>query len=460
MNIQILKIIIIKIIFLNIVYLKTKLRIKDMKKTLALSLVVSTFIFAGGDIAPVEPAVVTPAPQAPAPAASNWKFSGQGVLYYQTRDYWGQGSLFDQGPNSATGGSSQANVGLSLKAENSDLIGGIGFGAELIGLGTLGLEEDVVSGVLARPSEGEMNGGAINQLYLTYGLNNTKFKVGRQELPLALSPLAYSEGWNLFKNTFEALTIVNTDIANTTLVGAWVRSGNGFVNTANPDISHGNFVKLNGNDGVYMLTAQNKSIDGLTLTGSLYHAPDMLVTDDVNAGWLDAAFKIGSFNAALQGGIIESSAFTNDTTAYGAKIGGTFGDIDASLAFSSVNDGDLGVKELGAKVKTPLYTQMILNQDAIYKDSDTVVARASMKALGGKIALEYDYSDLGSTATKSTFGTLGGAGTYQEADLIYTTNITKDLSVFAAYVYQHDDRVVAPADNSQNFIRAWARYNF
>jgi hypothetical protein len=417
-----------------------------MKKTLALSLVVSTFIFAGGDIAPVEPAVVTPAP------ASNWKFSGQGVVYYQTRDNWGQGSLFDQG-------SSQANVGLSLKAENSDLIGGIGFGTELIGLGTLGLEEDVVSGVLARASEGELNAGAINQLYLTYGLNNTKFKVGRQELPLALSPLAYSEGWNLFKNTFEALTIVNTDIANTTLVGAYVTTGNAFANT-NVNTSHGNFEKINGNNGVYMLTAQNKSIDGLTLTGSVYHAPDMGVTDDVNVFWGDAAFKIGSYNAALQGGIIESSAFTNDTTAYGAKIGGTFGDIDASLAFSSVNNGYQGVKELGAKVKTPLYTQMILNQDAIYKDSDTVVARASMKALGGKIALEYDYSDLGSKATKSTFGTDGGAGTYQEADLIYTTNITKDLSVFAAYVYQHDDRVVARADNSQNFIRAWARYNF
>jgi hypothetical protein len=57
-----------------------------MKKTLALSLVVSTFIFAGGDIAPVEPAVVTPAPAPVAAPASNWKFSGQGVVYYQTRD--------------------------------------------------------------------------------------------------------------------------------------------------------------------------------------------------------------------------------------------------------------------------------------------------------------------------------------------------------------------------------------
>lgn len=55
-----------------------------MKKTLALSLVVSTFIFAGEYIAPVEPAVVTPAP-VPAPVAeSNWKFSGQGVVFYQT----------------------------------------------------------------------------------------------------------------------------------------------------------------------------------------------------------------------------------------------------------------------------------------------------------------------------------------------------------------------------------------
>ena len=67
----------------------------------------------------------------------------------------------------------------------------------------------------------------ISQAYLTYGIGNTSIKVGRQELPKSLSPFAFSEGWNVFKNTFEAALVVNTDIPDTTLVGAYVNRANG-----------------------------------------------------------------------------------------------------------------------------------------------------------------------------------------------------------------------------------------
>lgn len=438
-----------------------------MKKTLVLSIVASTMIMAGGDIAPVEPAVAVPAPVAtPAPVAvapvaapacgSGWKYAGQGVAYYQTRDNWGNGDLFDKGLPSVTEGASQADLGLSLKASNDNIWGGIGGGAKLIGLGSADLaNRDVVSGVMENPSAGVKTGAALTEAYLSYKLGNTTLKAGRQELPLALSPFAYSEGWNVFPNTFEAATLVNTDLPQTTLVGAWVRGGNKFTDMSN-------FARLNGGDGVYMLTAQNKSIDGLTLTGSVYHADDMVLTNDVNIGWLDAGFKLGDYGIGLQGGQVMSNGFINDTTAYGAKVTGTFGIFDAMLAYSDVNDGDLGVKELGAGVKTPLYTQMILNQDAIFKDSSTIVAQVGAKALGGKFTLAYDYSDLGAAAPRSTFsnatagGVGNGAGKYQELDAIYTTKIGC-VDVFGAYVMQKDDRL---ANDTENFIRTWARYNF
>ncbi len=63
-----------------------------MKKTLLLSVVASTMIMAGGDIAPVEPVV-----EAPVVEASGWNFQGQAVVYYQTRDdYTVTWSSFDQ----------------------------------------------------------------------------------------------------------------------------------------------------------------------------------------------------------------------------------------------------------------------------------------------------------------------------------------------------------------------------
>ena len=55
---------------------------KLTKLSLVAALAVSA-AFAGGDIAPVEPVVETPAA---VPAASGWDFAGKGVVYYQTND--------------------------------------------------------------------------------------------------------------------------------------------------------------------------------------------------------------------------------------------------------------------------------------------------------------------------------------------------------------------------------------
>ena len=184
-----------------------------MKKTLLLSVVASTMIMAGGTIAPV------PAP-APAPVveASGWDFGGQGVLYYQTRDNMAM-DLFESEV-------SKAAAGIQLRAENKALLGGFGVGFEISGISDLYLYDDVVSGLIQNASNGldprdedtVNSSAAFTQAYLTYGIGNTSIKVGRQNLPKALSPFAFSEGWNVFKNSFEAALVVNTDIPDTTLV--------------------------------------------------------------------------------------------------------------------------------------------------------------------------------------------------------------------------------------------------
>lgn len=407
-----------------------------MKKTLLLSVAASTLIFAGGDIAPVEPVA---APVAAAPV-SGWDFSGQAVVYYQTSDKWGQGDLFNQD-------SSLADFGLQLRAVNKDVFAGIGFGGEVTGLSTLNLENSIVSGVLQTTGNaGDLDditdGGWISQLYTTYTAGNTHFKLGRQELPKALSPFAFSESWNVFKNTFDSVLVVNTDLPNTTLVGAWVYGGN----KNGPAANMTDFNKVNDHDGIYMLTAQNKSFDGVTLTGTWYYAQDGADTDDINILWGDAKFGFSGVNMGLQGGTVMSDAFDNDTVAFGAKIGGNIDMFNLSLAYSNVNDGDTGVFNVGG-VKTPLYTQMILNQGAIRSDNDTIVARAGVKALGGKFALAYDYTTDNSDANND----------YQELDLVYKTKVFADsTTLFAGYIYQDADNKEDP----NNVIRVWGRYNF
>jgi hypothetical protein len=426
-----------------------------MKKTLLLSVVASTMIMAGGDIAPVEPVVEAPV------VASGWDFNGEAVGYYQTMDNFGQGSLFEQNSNiggvqgqlpgfntgkNALEGISAANVGLRLGATNNDLFAGVGAGVELVGLGTLGLHNDVVDSVM-QTGDGSLNSGAVTQAYLTYGFGNTSLKVGRQTLPKGLSPFAFSETWNVFQNTFGAALVVNTDIPDTALVYVYVANAN----------SHGNlsdFNDLNGNgDGVHLVTAQNKSFEGLTLTGSWYYAPDMVVVDDVNILWGDASFAISDYSIGLQGGTVltgEQGALV-DTTAFGAKIGADFGMFNVGVAYTTVNDGTVGIRNLASAnngfAETALYTQMLANVNFIANDNDTFVVKAGVDALGGNFGVAYG----------ATSNNVAGGADYAEIDVAYTAQITENTSVLAAYIYQDLD---AAGVDTNNALRFWARYNF
>jgi len=405
-----------------------------MKKTLLLSVVASTMIMAGGSIAPVEPVVEAPAAATEAAAPSSWDFNGQAVVYYQTVEA-GQGSLFEQA-NAA------AAAGIQLGATTKNLIGPIGAGVELSGLSSLRLEKDVVSS-LVQSATGDLTGAEITQAYLTAGLGNTSIKVGRQQLPKSLSPFAFSESWKVFKNTFNAALLVNSDIPDTTLVYAYVTRSN---STLAP---LANFSKINANgDMVHMITAQNKSISGLTLTGTYYLAPDFTPADDLSVVWGDAKFTTGGYSVALQGGSVLAKdalgAGSKDTTAFGAKVGASFGMFDTSVSYSTVDDGSVPIHNLGTGVKTPLYTQMILNQARIKSDNDTVVLRASAKALGGKFMVAYDMTTDNSAAENDS----------TELDVVYKTNVG-NITLLAGYVLVTQDKA-----EDTNVIRVWGRYNF
>jgi len=393
--------------------------------------------------------------------AEGWKYTGQGVVYYQTVDGWGNGALFDQGPGSSTQGWAKAAAGVQLGAVNKNLGNGFGAGVELSGLSSLGLEEDIVSGMVQ--NAGGLNNGAITQAYVTYGHNKTSVKWGRQHLPKSLSPFAFTEGWNVFKNSYEALLVVNTDIKDTTLVYANVAKANNSVGDMNA------FSDIWGaKGGANMITAQNKSIKGVTLTGSYYWIPDVSLggtyNADADAFWLDAGFKIKEIAIGLQGGYIGVDlAGAENTDAFGIKASGKIKKVSWSAAYSSTGDGAVNVANIaGSGVKSPLYTQGVLNQNAIKRDSDTFRITGAMKAAGGKFIVAYSTSDLGETALGPVFGSGGGEGTYKELDLIYKGSFAKNMPYFVAFVNQDycSDYSEGASDGRQNFFRFWVKYNF
>ncbi len=415
-----------------------------MKKLMFLSIVVSALMFAGSAVAADEPEEKEKAKPA-------WDFKGQALIYYQTADGYRGGSLFDQGPPSLTSGWARGAGGIQFSGTNKDVVGGVGAGFELSGISTIGMHNSIV---FAPPQNaGGNTGGAITQGYLTYGLSNTSIKVFRQTLPKSLSPFAFSEGWNMFKNSFDAGLVVNSSVPDTTLVYAYVARRNNSVGDLN------DFNKFYGSDAAHMITAQNKSIEGLTLTGSYYYLPDATDAGNADALWFDVGYKADQVSLAFQIGSIGGAAVPEDNDAWGAKIAGKLGPVNVSLAYSSVGDGSLRVANLaGAGVKTPLYTQAVLNQNAIKMDSDSFKLAGSMKGLGGTFVAAYANSDLGPSALGSVFGLgVGGEGTYEEYELIYQRPVGKHIKTFTAFIIQKDDR---QAFGSQNFFRFWIRYDF
>jgi len=370
-------------------------------------------------------------------AEVDFKIGGQAVVYYQTVENGGDSDLFNQD-------NSRANVGLQLNV-NGDLGNGFGLGLQGTALGTAGLEKNLVSNVMQQANG--LNGVALTKAYLTKKVGNTLIKAGRQELPKSLSPFAFSESWTVFKNTFDAVLAVNSDIQDTTLVGAYVSTSNGhgsfgYGNKAGlsdfTDMAGGGATK-----GAFMLTAANKSLANIPITASYYSLP----STDLDVVWADVkANQLGPVNVALQGGsILNGATGGNDTTAYGVKVTGKASNVDLSLAYSSVDDGDVPVQNVGTGVKTPLYTQMILNQGHIAKDADTVVLGASMPLASGKLIAKYDLTTDNSPAKND----------YNELDLIYKFKAL-GTNMLAAYVRTDADNASDPS----NIIRVWTRYNF
>ncbi len=393
--------------------------------------------------------------------------TGQAVVYYETHTdnkVTNADSIFGKA-------ASAANVGIQLNI-GGDLGNGFILGSQLSYIGTAGLEKNLVNstkqtGAANTNTSDEL---ALSKIFIAKKIANTTVKLGRQELPKSLSPLAFTEGWNVFKNTFDAIVAINSDIKDTTLVGAYVSASNSTVGTG---LSQMTDLKVGGptgyavTKGAYMLTAANKSLPMTAITASFYKMNGIKVVNvgdnSATAIWFDAKVADKSLPMGLNVGVqfgsimpdLADAPAAEDTTAFGIKVGvKPMSNLAVSLAFTSVNDGTVAVKNVGTGIKTPLYTQMVYNQNAIAKDNDTIVAKAVFKPGMGKIVAQY-----GMTTDNSAAG-----NDYTEFDLLYIVK-AGNVKYFAGLMSVTADTAGAaniigsPAD-ADNKVRVWARYAF
>lgn len=389
---------------------------------------------------------------------------GQAVVYYQTAAAGSDQDLFDQKQ-------SKANVGVQLDV-TSDLGNGFAFGSQLSYLGTTGLEKNLVVNTAQVSAATNPTGSGVDALnpttdqimlskvYLAKKIANTTVKLGRQELPKSLSPLAFSEGWNVFKNTFDAAVVINSDIPKTTLVGAYVGRSTGMDLSTVGDLSAKSSAgALAVSKTAYMLTAVNTALPMTTLTASYYSLAGVAAVHEATAVWLDAKIADKSLpmglKVGLQAGSIMPDEVAEDTTAFGVKASVKATDaLTVCGAFSHVSgekDGKpvASVQNTGG-AKTPLYTQMVANQTAIALDNNTFMLKG-VYSLGeaGTVIAQASNTQAGKMNLR------GNANDNTEFDLLYKTKVS-GVNLLAAYVYTKNE----DADDATNILRVVARYNF
>jgi hypothetical protein len=240
--------------------------------------------------------------------------------------------------------------------------------------------------------------GQVSQASLTAKAGKTTVVVGRQELN---TPLAFTEKWNVVKNTFDAAVVQNNDIENTTLVGAWVGNHNGVSNlgvagtSGNLVTSLGQTATLKsfdslGGNGAYAVGAISKAVPDTTLQAWYYN-----VVDVAKATWLQADTKVaGNVTLGAQYATMNPDAAGVGTSSiWAVKAGTEVAGVNVYGAYSSADkDGALGFANVSTGDKTMIYTGL----DSIYMDgvvtrpgNDTFKVGASKELSGVKLATSY-----------------------------------------------------------------------
>jgi len=424
-------------------------------------------------------------------ALENVKVSGDANLIYSTTDakagyaaLSGSSDLFGK-DNSAADASLNLNV--SADVLSSDLVS-VSAGAGYTVLSTLGLENNFVSNVIGGAHSATTGTGAnyadippyngakvenaswFNEAWIAATSGKTTLKLGRMALD---TPLAFTETWSIEKNTFEAAVVINQDIPDTTLVGAYVGNGNGnetFGQDAQSNVQslklavgpvvneNGDFTTY-GTNGAYAVGVINNSWAPLTAQAWYYD-----VTMAAQAYWLQADLDASSLGVegltlgAQYVSVDASDAYANTkaSSTFAVKAGYDMKDMfAASVAYSQVSkDGKLGAANTATSTgASKLYTEAWWNYGHVTLLDTTAYNVTLTSPVNGlfDLGVYYTYAD----QAKATDAATPGAGDVTE----FTVTAGKSfgaLDLTAAFINSDYGK----AADANNIVQVYATVNF
>ena len=365
---------------------------KLTKLSLVAALAVSS-AFAGGDIVPVEP--VVEAPVAAEACNSNTTISGKLQGYYYTDDTV---DLFDE-ESSNLGTAVTLNVNHKFTDNIAMNFGAVGFANVL--------DDGIFSGI-GQYMEQEKSGAFVNVANITATFADTTLILGRQLLD---TPMLGGFDWLLAPGAFEAYTVANGSIENLTLVGSYVR-------TWRQNNTGDEWIDLTdiGEDGHNWTVGA--AYDNKTISGSVwYYNVDAL---DYGQVYADAGYNFEVAQIAGQYIYTDYNA-AEASTAFGAKVSGTFGGFGLMAAYNNVADNVTGY--VG---RDTLYTSS-WNTFTSNVMGNSFKVEASGEFVGLTAAASYAYYEYDQNAIA------GLEDDGQEIDVILGYGITNCISVDAIY---------------------------
>jgi len=400
-------------------------------------------------------------------AIDNVKVSGDAKLYYSTDDQ-ATASLFDQG---SSAGQAAVRVGVT-----GDLLKGVSFGVTGYAISTLGLENNLVSNVW---ESGVKDQYWLGEAWLAATAGKTTAKIGRMELD---TPLAFTEKWSIVPNTFEAAVLINQDLPDTTLVGAWVGKSNGsaagagagYAGVMNSFETGYTYIDANSNgthdvgeditstgkttnfasfyNGAYAVAAINNSFKPLTVQAWYYN-----VVKVADAFWLQAdidcslvkGVKIGAQYADIN--LKNSSA---DSSAYAFKLGYEgIKNLKVSAAYSDTEKG-------GALNVANIATANVTSQSKLYTEAFWnygYVGAAGAESVN--LTAEYDagFAKLGAYYTTVDNKTVASTHNLDEIAVTATKSFGPLDTTLAYFSTDADDK---NAGSQFNTVQAYLTLNF
>lgn len=247
----------------------------------------------------------------------------------------------------------------------------------------------------------------INQAYVDIKpLENTLIRYGRQRILLDNQRFVGGVGWRQNEQTYDALTLVNTSLPETTITLVNLTNVNDIFGNNSPDNDH----------QVYHVN--NKSVDGLNLSAYFYDLKDISDTYGLRAtGKVAASDDLSILYTAEYAK--QSSEDDFDTNYMNIELGADFAGITGKLGYEVLgsDDGQDGFD-------TPLGTKHAFNgwADKFLGTPDSGLTDTSLtlstKKLGPKIALIYHQFDADE----------GSADLGSEIDLVVAQKFTDNYS--------------------------------